>query len=152
MLPSTKEMSFKEALAEHQNLMEQSPRAGAQRPSGQQDILAAGHWRAIRDGLCRHQVGAGPDGFRPSGCDNLNGAQQDLSPVAFLMQWAQRNREKDILGLGYEDDDHESQAFFENLPASQSADEQFVRLHLGRHSKRRKCEAPYALDDLGRLR
>lgn len=54
-------------------------------------------------------------------------------------------------GLGYEADDHESKAFFDALPFSKSGDAQFGDCILAVTNETRRREAPYGVDDLGRL-
>ncbi len=68
-----------------------------------------------------------------------------------LLSWADRTRVRHVCALGYEDGDKESKAFFDNLPFGKPANDRLVRVHLGRHSKRRKKESPYGVDEKGRL-
>ena len=84
--------------------------------------------------------------------DRPNPSTTEPNALMLLLKWAEVRRTQQVHALGYEDDDEESKAFFENLPLVKSSNEQVVRWHLGRHSKRRLQEAPYGVDEKGRLR
>ena len=71
-----------------------------------------------------------------------NVESNESNPLAFLVQWAERDRGNECYTMWYKNGDTETKAFYESLQLSKSADEQHVRLHLGRDSKRRKKEVP----------
>ena len=82
--------------------------------------------------------------------EKCDASQSDEAPLIGLLNWAAKQRSS-CLALGYKPGDEISQTFFDNLPLSKAGDEQYVRLHLGRCSKRRRREAPYGSDRSGRL-
>ena len=119
-------------------------------------ILALRHWRVIADSVVGQTETRDACGNEEIGVDKLIKSfalveENEPNPLMFLTRWCERTRAHECYPLWHDEKDVESKAFFENLPLSKSADDQYVRFHLGRNSKRRRKEHPYAVDDRGRL-
>ena len=114
-------LTFEEAIEEHNDHLRKESE-GQQRIVEPREALAARSWMAIRDSVAGRQ--------NHSGCAILNAAKGsvgkqtekfacgrngEISPLLGLIGWATKNREKDLMALGYEEGDEESRAFFDNM-------------------------------------
>jgi len=124
------EMTFDDVLDGLRRVMAEDQRAEALREGNGAGPSARKPWRVVWDGL----AGIPIESHLLLMSAGKGKELKDESPLAAL--WAERRMAKDVLALGYEDNDFESRVFFDNFPAAKALDAQFVRLHLGRHSKR----------------
>ena len=139
---------FDAALKEHKQIMHLQ-QSGSLQGGSTKGTLARRAWRT----LCDTVGGA---------CASLNIIEenpqkqtlQDVSPLAQLLEWAGDLRDRcahGVHGLGYDDDDEEARRFFDSLPRIKAQDERYVRLHLGRLSRRHTKSSPYMAAEDGRL-
>ena len=76
-------------------------------------ILATRHWRTVLDSIGGRPGPAAVPKVDQKRRPALEGTTEELDPVIFPMDWVHRQREAEVLALGFEEGDDESRAFFD---------------------------------------